>query len=154
MSYSLTKAPATTRRRAALGGRRMNGFMFITVTRNYVINGFLPSVVWYSLSFLVFFDTIFWTGVLNTVLHRCCVGHSERRLLAAAFGPALLSALQVNHPIRGVLRTVFLRFRTCHSKRRSLAAAFGSAFSSLDVDHPIRVVLQAVLHCFRTCHSK
>ena len=72
----------------------MNGFMFITVTRNYVINGFLPSVVW---------DTIFWTGALNTVPNRCCVGLSERRLLAAAFGPSLLAALHVNHPIRGVL---------------------------------------------------
>ena len=144
--YSLMRVRANTRRLACLGGRSMNGRM-LGATRNCVTNAFLPEVVWANLSVPVLFDTELWSGVLCTVLRRCCTCHSKRRPLSATLGFAL-SALDVDYLVRCVLCTVLCRFRTCHSERRRLYSTLGSAHSALDDDLPVRCVLSTVIPFF------
>ena len=55
--------------------------------------------------------------MLCTVSCRFRTSHSERRVLAAAFGSTLL-ALEVEHPVRCVFHTVFRNFRPGHSNKR------------------------------------
>ena len=145
--YSLMRVRANTRRLACLGGRSINGRMFGATRNNCVTNAFLREVVWANLSVPVLFDTELWSGVLCTVLRRCCTCHSKRRPLSATLGFAL-SALDVDYLVRCVLCTVFRGFRTCHSERRRLYSTLGSAHSALDDDHPVRCVLRTVIPFF------
>ena len=151
VSCSFMRGPATTRRRACLGEKRMNRCIFVA-TLNYVTNGFLPAVVWVNLSFPVFYHSAVQPGVLSTVLRRSYVGHCERRLLASTFG-CDNPAAGVDYPVSSKRCTVLHRLRICPSKLRLPATAFGSSLSVIGVDHPFRGVLCTILHLFRTCHS-
>ena len=153
VSNSLTRAPATTPRRACIGGMRVKGYVF-NVIQNHVPFGFLPRVLWANLSLLESFDTVFWSDVLCSVLRRYCVAHSKRRLLVALPGSALC-ATRVDHHIWGVLRAVLHRFRTYIFERRLLAGAFDPELvSAHDDDHPVRCMLRTILQTFFTCHSE